>query len=53
MGLVRREIASGFLLVPSGASQSSHESHSFEAGGEDELKIVQEFVRPKSREKRL
>ena len=30
-----------------------HDSRGFEAGGEDELKIVQEFVRRKSREKRL
>jgi hypothetical protein len=38
------------LLVPSGAPQSSHESHSFGAGGVDELKIVHESVRLKSRE---
>jgi hypothetical protein len=30
-----------------------HDSRGFEAGGEGELKIVQEFVRRKSREKRL
>jgi hypothetical protein len=30
-----------------------HDSRGFEAGGEDELKIVQEFVRRKSREPQL
>ena len=30
-----------------------HDSRGFEAGGEDELKIVQEFVRRKSRERQL
>ena len=30
-----------------------HDSRGFEAGSEDELKIVQEFVTRKSREKRL
>jgi hypothetical protein len=30
-----------------------HDSGGFEAGGEDELKTVQEFVRSKSREKQL
>jgi hypothetical protein len=30
-----------------------HDSCGFEAGGEDELKMVQDFVRLKSREKRL
>jgi hypothetical protein len=30
-----------------------HDSRGFEAGGEDELKIVQDFVRRKSQEKRL
>jgi hypothetical protein len=30
-----------------------HDSCGFEAGGEDELKIVQEFVRRKSRERQL
>jgi hypothetical protein len=30
-----------------------HDSRGFEAGGEDELKIVQEFVRRKSRERKL
>jgi hypothetical protein len=30
-----------------------HDSRGFEAGGEDELKIVQEFVRRKSREREL
>jgi hypothetical protein len=30
-----------------------HDSRGFEAGGEEELKIVQEFVRRKSQEKRL
>jgi hypothetical protein len=30
-----------------------HDSRGFEAGGEDELKIVQDFVRRKSGEKRL
>jgi hypothetical protein len=30
-----------------------HDSRGFEAGGEDELKIVQHFVRRKSRERRL
>ena len=30
-----------------------HDSRGFEAGGEDELKIVQQFVRQKSREKQL
>lgn len=30
-----------------------HDSRGFEAGGEDELKIVQEFVRRKSQKKRL
>jgi len=30
-----------------------HDSRGFEAGSEDELKIVQEFVRRKSRETRL
>jgi len=30
-----------------------HDSRGFEAGGEDELKIVQDFVRRKSREGRL
>jgi hypothetical protein len=30
-----------------------HDSRGFEAGGQDELKIVQEFVRRKSRERRL
>jgi hypothetical protein len=30
-----------------------HDSRGFEAGGEDELKIVQAFVRRKSREERL
>jgi hypothetical protein len=30
-----------------------HDSRGFEAGGEDELKIVQEFVRHKSRERQL
>jgi len=30
-----------------------HDSRGFEAGGEDELKIVQEFVRRKSRESKL
>jgi hypothetical protein len=30
-----------------------HDSRGFEAGGEDELKMVQKFVRRKSREKRL
>jgi hypothetical protein len=30
-----------------------HDSRGFEAGGEDELKIVQEFVRRKSREGQL
>jgi hypothetical protein len=30
-----------------------HDSRGFEAGSEDELKIVQEFVRRKSRERQL
>jgi hypothetical protein len=30
-----------------------HDSRGFESGGEDELKIVQEFVRRKSQERRL
>jgi hypothetical protein len=30
-----------------------HDSRGFEAGSEDELKIVQDFVRRKSRERRL
>jgi len=30
-----------------------HDSRGFEAGAEDELKIVQEFVRRKSQERRL
>jgi hypothetical protein len=30
-----------------------HDSRGFEAGGEDELKLVQEFVRRKSRERLL
>jgi len=30
-----------------------HDSRGFEAGGEEELKIVQDFVRRKSRERRL
>jgi hypothetical protein len=30
-----------------------HDSPGFEAGGEDELEIVQNFVRRKSRERRL
>jgi hypothetical protein len=30
-----------------------HDSRGFEAGGQDELKIVQEFVRRKSRERQL
>ena len=30
-----------------------HDSRGFEAGGEDELRIVQDFVRQKSQEKRL
>jgi len=30
-----------------------HDSRGFEAGGEDELKIVQDFVRRKSQERRL
>jgi hypothetical protein len=30
-----------------------HDSRGFEAGSEDELKIVQEFVRSKSRKRRL
>jgi hypothetical protein len=30
-----------------------HDSRGFESGGEDELKIVQDFVRSKSREKQL
>ena len=30
-----------------------HDSRGFEAGAEDELKIVQDFVRRKSQEKRL
>jgi hypothetical protein len=30
-----------------------HDSRGFEAGGEDELKIVQEFVSRKSRERQL
>jgi hypothetical protein len=30
-----------------------HDSRGFEAGGEDELKLVQDFVRRKSQEKRL
>ena len=30
-----------------------HDSRGFECGGEDELKIVQDFVRHKSREERL
>jgi hypothetical protein len=30
-----------------------HDSRGFESGSEDELKIVQEFVTRKSREKRL
>jgi hypothetical protein len=30
-----------------------HDSRGFEAGGEDELKIVQDFVRRKSRERKL
>jgi hypothetical protein len=30
-----------------------HDSRGFEAGGEEELQIVQDFVRRKSREERL
>jgi len=30
-----------------------HDSRGFECGGQDELKIVQDFVRRKSQEKRL
>jgi hypothetical protein len=41
------------LIFTSHTGYIFHDSRGFEAGGEDELKIVQEFVRRKSREPKL
>jgi hypothetical protein len=41
------------LMFKSREGYVFHDSRGFEAGGEDELKIVQDFVRRKSGEKRL
>ena len=41
------------LIFPSHSGYVFHDSRGFEAGGEDELKIVQDFVRRKSRESQL
>jgi hypothetical protein len=41
------------LIFTSHTGYIFHDSRGFEAGGEDELKVVQEFVRRKSRERQL
>jgi hypothetical protein len=41
------------LVFTNHAGYVFHDSRGFEAGGEDELKIVQDFVRIKSRESKL
>jgi hypothetical protein len=41
------------LIFPSHSGYVFHDSRGFEAGGEDELKIVQDFVCRKSRESQL
>jgi hypothetical protein len=41
------------LVFPSHPGYVFHDSRGFEAGGEDEVKAVQDFVRRKSQEKRL
>jgi hypothetical protein len=41
------------LIFKNHAGYVFHDSRGFEAGGKDELKIVQDFVRRKSQEERL